>query len=178
MTTLQITSTRPFGNGYLNFNANTPEGPIEGIAWDAEIQHHFQQGSTVSIEVGTSKSDGAFWNTYKGRTRLEVNKAAKIAAQAPQTAPDAPQPGAYHPPQFGAPTPPAAPQAPQQPSFAAPSASPAKTEEEVLQHACALAARAADILTTQHKWDEGDARRIAGQMAQCWPSYWFGEKGV
>lgn len=113
--TIHITSTRPFGNGFLNFNANTDTGPIEGIVWDKEIQPQFQPGANLTVTVGAQKSDGAFWNNYKGKNRLEINKSAQItAAAAPAATQAAPAQQAYQAPQYQAPAIQQPTQAPQQ----------------------------------------------------------------
>lgn len=179
---LQITSTRTFGNGFLGYNANTPQGPIEGVVWDAAVQGHFQQGTTIEVMVGASKADGAFWHNYKGKDRLEINKNAQITpktAAGPQAAPAAPTPGVAPAYQAPATTPPAAPQTAPAPAQAQPAAAPtwSAAEEAVMTKAAQLATCAKNKLI-ELGWTEEQAHLAAPQLAQMWSSMWFGEKGV
>lgn len=164
--TLQVTGTKPFSEGkFLNFTANTPTGPIEGISWEQGDHHFFQPGNSLVIGVGTDKKDGACWQEYRGKTRLEVSKGAQIgfaASGAPA------QPQAYQPPAQAAP----------QASYAPPAgnlSSGTKTGEEIVARAAQLARRYADELQRNgfsQAVAEQAAASTAGTIVSQW---WFGD---
>lgn len=173
---IQVTSQKPFGNGFMNFAGNTPTGTIEGISWEAANHHYFTPGNRLLIEVGQDKSkDGAAFTEYKGKSRLEVTKTAQIAF-ASQEAPQAATP--YQAPSY---QPAAAPQPHSAPLVAVGGRRPQAgerqplTREEILDLGCEDVVRVYNNLAHQGLPEELVIRAAAS--APTWaPLNWFGEK--
>lgn len=166
----QVVSTKPFSDGkFLNFVANGPQGQFEGICWEQADHGRFYPGAPITVAVGSTKAEGAFWNQYKGKNRLEIGKGAEWTAAAAPAAQA--QPAAQYT---------------NQPATTAPAASygpPAgytgdgygKGEDIMIR--CAQLARAYADALIQHGFDqriaEEAAARVAGTQASTW---WFGER--
>ena len=202
-TQITVTSTRPFSDGkYLNVEANTPTGPIEGLVWEQSLHHLFTPGAQLQIMVGQQKSDGAVWAEYKGKTRLEMSKTLQYTvlggpqaapagappAAAPQAAPPAANPYGFAAPvaahnqppaQQALPAPTAVPQgvpaqAPPPNPQPAPSGSGGEGEV-IIARAVQLMVLTRDQLVAQGFTPEG-AERAAAQAPTICAQWWFGER--
>ncbi len=163
--TFQVASTKPFGEGkFLNFTANGPQGQFEGIAWEQSDHNRFYPGAQLTVQVGAAKADGAFWNDYKGKRRLEISKGAEFAAGAPQTAPQTAPVTNYQPATATAPA----------PSYTAPAPSGGKGEE-ILTRAADLVAFYRDRLA-ERGFSPASAEQIAGSAPEVCAQWWFGER--
>lgn len=174
---LTVSGTRPFGQGnkFLNFNANTPNGPIEGIIWEQALHSLFQNGAQLEIMVGTDKrNDGAAWNEYKGKNRLEIGRGAEISVISGDNMPStAPASISGITPQ----TPATTPNTPPTYNNSGPPRKPDEVVLEALSRWAGFQGQYLDFLIQAGFSQEG-AEASAGRLPTFIAENWFLEKGV